>query len=59
MTAARQMRDARPQILAVLTEVPGLDPKTQARAASYLSGFFTDIGTDASLGAKVLNRCVN
>ena len=29
MTAARQMRDARPQILAVLTEVPGLDPKTR------------------------------
>jgi hypothetical protein len=59
MAAARQIRDARPQILAVLTQVPGLEPKAQARAASYLSGFFTDIATDASLGSKVLNRCVN
>ena len=59
MAAARQARDARPQILAVLREVPGLDPRTQARAASYLSGFFTDIGTDSSLGTRVLNRCVN
>jgi hypothetical protein len=59
MVAARQMREARPQMLAVLTQVPGLDPKTQARASSYLGGFFDDIGTDASLGSKVLNRCVN
>lgn len=59
MAAARQMRDARPQILGVLTQVPGLDPKTQARATSYLSGFFADIGTDSALGTKVLNRCVN
>lgn len=57
--AARQLRDARPQIFAVLTEVPGLDPRTQARAANYLSSFFTDIGTDANLGTRVLNRCVN
>ena len=59
MAAARQMRDARPQMLAVLGQVPGLEPRTQARAAGYLSGFFADIGTDADLGAKVLKRCVN
>ncbi len=59
MAAARQMREARPQILAVLSQVPGLEPRTQARAATYLNGFFADIGTDSSLGARVLNRCVN
>ena len=58
MAAARQMRDARPQILGVLSQIPGLDPRTQARAAAYLGGFFADIGTDANLGAKVLGRCV-
>jgi hypothetical protein len=57
--AARQMRDARPQILAVLTQVPGLEPRTQARAATYLNGFFADIGSDADLNARVLKRCVN
>jgi len=58
MAAARQMREAQSQIIGVLSQVPGLDPKTQARASSYLNGFFADIGTDASLGAKVTGRCV-
>ena len=56
---ARQMRAAQPQILGVLAQEPGLEPRTQARAASYLNGFFADIGTDASLGTRVLNHCVN
>jgi hypothetical protein len=59
MTAARQMRSERPRIIAVLSQVPGLDGRTQSRAASYLNGFFADIGTDADLGSRVLNRCVN
>jgi hypothetical protein len=58
VVAARQMRAQRPQLLAVLGQVPGLDPKTQARAASYLNGFFADIGTDADVGSKVLKRCL-
>jgi hypothetical protein len=57
--AARQMREMRPQILGVLTQIPGLDPRTQASAARYLEGFFTDISSDASVGSRVLNRCVN
>jgi hypothetical protein len=58
LAAARQMRVARPQILGVLMQVPGLDPRTQARAAAYLNGFFTDMASDESLGSKVLRSCV-
>jgi hypothetical protein len=59
LTAARQMREARPQILGILTQVPGLEPRTQSRAAAYLSGFFADIANDSDVGEKVLKRCVN
>ena len=55
---ARQFRAARPQMLAVLAQTPGLEPRTQQRAASFLNGFFTDIATDADVSAKVLKRCV-
>ena len=58
IAAARQMRDARPQMLATLAQIPGLDPKTQRRAADYLEGFFGDIATDASISARVINRCI-
>jgi hypothetical protein len=58
LAAARQFRAEQPQMVAVLSQVPGLDPRTQARAASYLNGFFADIASDATLGAKVLKTCV-
>ena len=54
----QQMRAARPQMLAALSETPGLDPKTVRKAANYLEGFFADIATDASTGGKILNRCL-
>ena len=58
VAAAREMRAARPQILGVLGQVPGLEPATQQKAAAYLDKFFADIATDESVGTKVLNRCV-
>jgi hypothetical protein len=58
LIAAQQMRAARPQMLAALSQVPGLDPKAQRKAAAYLDGFFADIATDASTGGKILNRCL-
>lgn len=58
-TVAAQFRAARPQIFAVLSQAPGLDAKTQARAGAYLNGFFADIATDADVNSKVLKRCVN
>ena len=53
------MRAARPQILGVLAQTPGLDARTQRRAAAFLQGFFADIATDADVSAKVLKRCVS
>jgi hypothetical protein len=35
-----------------------LEPRRLRGAAAYLERFFADIGTDADLGAKILNRCV-
>ena len=58
LAAAQQMRAARPQMIAVLSQVPGLDAKAQRKAAAYLDGFFADIATDASVGSKILNRCL-
>jgi hypothetical protein len=58
LAAAREMRAARPQILDVLSQVPGLEPATRQKAVAYLDRFFADISTDANVGSKVLNRCV-
>ena len=58
LAVAHQMNAERPQMLAVLTQVPGLEPRTQARAAAYLNDFFADIASDATLGSKVLKSCV-
>src|SRR5205085_12159954 len=58
VVAAREMRAARPQLLGVLSRVPGLEPSTQQRAGAYLEKFFADIATDSDLGTKVLNRCL-
>jgi hypothetical protein len=56
--AARQMRAAQPQILGVLGQVPGLEPRAQQRAASYLNQFFAQIDNDANVSAKILKRCL-
>ena len=58
LAAARQMREMRPQMIAALTSVPGLEPGTQKKAIAYLDGFFASDGSDADVQAKILNRCV-
>jgi hypothetical protein len=58
LAAARQMRDARPQLIAAITSTPGLEPQTQSRAIAFLDGFFADIASDQAVTSKVLNRCV-
>jgi hypothetical protein len=58
LAAARQMREARPQLIAAITSTPGLEQSTQARAISFLDGFFADIASDETVSAKVLRRCV-
>jgi hypothetical protein len=57
LAAARQMRAMRPQMLAVLGQVPGLEASTQRRATAFLERFFADIAADDTTSAKVLSRC--
>ena len=57
IAVARQMRAARPQIVGVLAQTPGLSPRMQSRASGFLDGFFADIATDQDVTSKVLKRC--
>jgi hypothetical protein len=59
IAVARQMRDARPQMMAAITSTPGLDPQRAAKAIGYLDGFFADIATDDAVNARLLRRCVS
>ena len=54
---ARQMRDARPQLMAAITSTPGLDPQRAAKAIRFLDGFFADIASDDAVSSKLLRRC--
>jgi hypothetical protein len=58
LDAARQMREARPQMMAAITATPGLDPQRAAKAISFLDPFFADIATDDSVSSKILKRCL-
>jgi hypothetical protein len=57
LVVARQMLAAKPQMLGVLAQTPGLEPRTLQRATSFLNGFFNDIASDEITSAKVLKRC--
>ena len=59
LSVARQMRDARPQMLATLTATPGLDPRSAGKAAAFLDGFFADIADDQAVSSRLLSRCAN
>ena len=58
LVAARQIREARPQLIAAITSTPGLEPATASKAISFLDGFFADIASDEVVNAKLLRRCV-
>lgn len=58
VAAAQQMRQARPQLMAALAQVPGLSEGTKRNASNYLDRFFADIRSDADVASKVLKRCV-
>ena len=59
LAAAQQFRAQRPQMLGVLAQTPGLEPRTVQRATSFLNGFFNDIATDQDVSTKVLKRCAS
>jgi len=56
---ATQFRAMHAQILGVLSEVPGLEPRTQRRASAYVEGFFAEIANDQAVAERILKRCVN
>lgn len=51
---ATQLLPRRAEFTGVFATIPGLDPREQAKAASFIDGFFNDLG-----GGKVLNKCLN
>ena len=57
MAAAADMRAKRAEILGVLSQVPGLEPRTRDHSVNYLNGFFNQIATDEST-AKALRGCL-
>ncbi|MGE5562821.1 MAG: hypothetical protein ACM3ZV_05855 [Bacillota bacterium] len=58
IAAARQMRDARPRMVAAVTSTPGIDPQRAAKAIGFLDRFFADIASDDAVNANLLRRCV-
>lgn len=59
VTVAAQMRAEQGQIIGVLSQVPGLDSRSQQRASTYLQGFFSEIDNPATFSARILNHCVH
>ena len=51
---AAQLSPRRAEFLGLFASIPGLDPRTQTRAASYIQGFFNDVDS-----GKIFRNCVN
>lgn len=58
VAAAAQMLQQQAQIVGVLNKVPGLDPRLQQRAATYLQGFFAEISDPGKMNSRILNHCI-
>ena len=54
---AAELLARRAALMAVLDDVPQLDPKTRQKAGAYLSGYFDQIGSPADV-AKLQERCL-
>ena len=48
----------RPQLLAVIDEIPQLDPGGRAKARKYLEGFFEQIASPAAIADKFEKNCL-
>lgn len=59
VAAAGEFRTKRPQMMAAIAQVPGIDPKSVGRASAYIDRFFADIANDDAVKAKVLKRCAS
>jgi hypothetical protein len=58
LAAAGDFRDHQADILAVLDDLPQLDPGPRRKAGAYLARFFADIATDQAVSAKLLRTCL-
>lgn len=52
--AAAQIGSRRAEFTGLFATIPGLDPRNQARASSYIQGFFADVDS-----GKIFRSCVN
>ena len=59
LAAATTMRNAKPQMLAILASTPGMEERTASRAAAFLEGFFKDIASHEAVQKEVLRDCVS
>jgi hypothetical protein len=51
---AAQLAPRRAEFLGVFSAIPGLEPREQSRAASFLQGFFADVDS-----GKIFKNCLN
>ena len=58
LQAAADIRTQRPAIEAVFGQIPGMEDRTRRGALNYLSRFFDDIATDASIQSRVFKKCI-
>ena len=58
LAAAREIRAKQPQLLGVLSSVPGLSAQTANRARSYLDEFFRQIADDRTVQSRILKTCL-
>jgi hypothetical protein len=51
---AAELSPRRAEFLGAFANVPGLDPREQAKAASFIQGFFSDVDS-----GKIFKSCVS
>ncbi len=59
LVAAADFRAKQPQIIGILSAIPGLDERRRSGAAAYLDAFFRDIATDETTAKRVLKTCIS
>lgn len=58
LAAAADIRAKRGAIESVFSQVPGMSERTRSKSVAYLSGFFKDIATDATVQSQILKKCL-
>jgi hypothetical protein len=58
LAAAADMRNKRPAIEAVFSQIPGLEERMKRKALAYLGTFYSEIATDEAVRANVLKDCI-